>query len=125
MKADITKMINAMKVKTPSMKSKIANLSGGNQQKVIFGKWLERSPNVFMMDEPTRGIDVGAKYEIYELIIKMAKQGKTIIVVSSEMPEILGITNRIGVMSNGRLAGIVNTKDTNQEELLRLSAKYL
>ena len=91
----------------------------------IFGKWLERSPSVFMMDDPTRGIDVGAKYEIYELIINMAKQGKTIIVVSSEMPEILGITNRIGVMSNGRLAGIVNTKETNQEELLRLSAKYL
>ena len=75
-----------------------------------------------MMDDPTRGIDVGAKYEIYELIINMAKQGKTIIVVSSEMPEILGITNRIGVMSNGRLAGIVNTKETDQEELLRLSA---
>ena len=72
-----------------------------------------------MMDEPTRGIDVGAKYEIYDLIIQMAKQGKTIIVVSSEMPEILGITNRIGVMSNGRLAGIVNTKETNQEELLQ------
>ena len=103
----------------------VGNLSGGNQQKVIFGKWLERSPQVFMMDEPTRGIDVGAKYEIYELIINMAKQGKTIIVVSSEMPEILGITNRIGVMSNGRLSGIVNTKETNQEELLRLSAKYL
>ena len=100
-------------------------LSGGNQQKVIFGKWLERSPSVFMMDDPTRGIDVGAKYEIYELIINMAKQGKTIIVVSSEMPEILGITNRIGVMSNGRLAGIVNTKETDQEELLRLSAMYL
>ena len=99
--------------------------SGGNQQKVIFGKWLEREPQVFMMDEPTRGIDVGAKYEIYELIIKMAKQGKTVIVVSSEMPEILGITNRIGVMSNGHLSGIVNTKETNQEELLRLSAKYL
>ena len=79
----------------------ISSLSGGNQQKVIFGKWLEREPQVFMMDEPTRGIDVGAKYEIYELIIQMAKQGKTIIVVSSEMPEILGITNRIGVMSNG------------------------
>ena len=70
-------------------------------------------------------IDVGATYEIYELIINMAKQGKTVIVVSSEMPEILGITNRIGVMSNGRLSGIVNTKETNQEELLRLSAKYL
>lgn len=103
----------------------ISALSGGNQQKVIFGKWLEREPKIFMMDEPTRGIDVGAKYEIYELIIKMAKEGKTIIVVSSEMPEILGITNRIGVMSNGRLSGIVNTKDTNQEELLKLSAKYL
>ena len=85
----------------------------------------ERGPQIFMMDEPTRGIDVGAKYEIYELIINMAKQGKTVIVVSSEMPEILGITNRIGVMSNGRLSGIVNTKETNQEELLRLSAKYL
>ncbi len=103
----------------------ISSLSGGNQQKVIFGKWLERSPQVFLMDEPTRGIDVGAKYEIYELIIKMAKEGKTIIVVSSEMPEILGITNRIGVMSNGYLSGVVNTKETNQEELLRLSAKYL
>lgn len=103
----------------------ISGLSGGNQQKVIFGKWLEREPEVFMMDEPTRGIDVGAKYEIYELIIQMAKRGKTIIVVSSEMPEILGITNRIGVMSAGRLAGIVHTKETNQEELLRLSAKYL
>ena len=117
--------IKVMHIKCMGPDDMIANLSGGNQQKVIFGKWLERSPNVFMMDDPTRGIDVGAKYEIYELIINMAKQGKTIIVVSSEMPEILGITNRIGVMSNGHLAGIVNTKETNQEELLRLSAKYL
>ena len=100
-------------------------MSGGNQQKAILAKWMLRNPEIFIMDEPTRGIDVGAKYEIYELIVQMAKQGKTIIVVSSEMPEILGITNRIGVMSNGRLAGIVNTKETNQEELLRLSAKYL
>ena len=117
--------IKIMHTKCMGPDDMIANLSGGNQQKVIFGKWLERSPSVFMMDDPTRGIDVGAKYEIYELIINMAKQGKTIIVVSSEMPEILGITNRIGIMSNGRLAGIVNTKETNQEELLRLSAKYL
>ena len=116
--------IKIMHTKCMGPDDMIANLSGGNQQKVIFGKWLERSPSVFMMDDPTRGIDVGAKYEIYELIINMAKQGKTIIVVSSEMPEILGITNRIGVMSNGRLAGIVNTKETNQEEFLRLSAKY-
>ena len=117
--------IKIMHTKCMGPDDMITSLSGGNQQKVIFGKWLERSPSVFMMDDPTRGIDVGAKYEIYELIINMAKQGKTIIVVSSEMPEILGITNRIGVMSNGHLAGIVNTKETNQEELLRLSAKYL
>lgn len=119
------KEIKVMHTKCMGPDDMITSLSGGNQQKVIFGKWLEREPQVFMMDEPTRGIDVGAKYEIYELIIKMAKQGKTIIVVSSEMPEILGITNRIGVMSNGHLSGIVNTKETNQEELLRLSAKYL
>ena len=116
--------IGVMHTKCMGPDDMISSLSGGNQQKVIFGKWMERNPKVFLMDEPTRGIDVGAKYEIYELIIKMAKQGKTIIVVSSEMPEILGITNRIGVMSNGRLAGIVNTKETNQEELLRLSSKY-
>lgn len=117
--------IKLMNTKCMGPDDMISSLSGGNQQKVIFGKWLERGPQVFMMDEPTRGIDVGAKYEIYELIIRMAKQGKTIIVVSSEMPEILGITNRIGVMSNGRLSGIVETDKTNQEELLRLSAKYL
>ncbi|MDO5732406.1 MAG: sugar ABC transporter ATP-binding protein [Eubacteriales bacterium] len=119
------KEIKVMRTKCMGAKDLISSLSGGNQQKVIFGKWLEREPQIFMMDEPTRGIDVGAKYEIYELIIKMAKQGNTIIVVSSEMPEILGITNRIAVMSNRRLAGIVNTKETDQEELLRLSAKYL
>ncbi len=117
--------IKIMHTKCMGPEDMITSLSGGNQQKVIFGRWLERDPKVFMMDEPTRGIDVGAKYEIYELIIQMAKQGKTIIVVSSEMPEILGITNRIGVMSNGHLAGIVNTNQTNQEELLKLSAKYL
>lgn len=117
--------IKKLSIKTPSMNEHISNLSGGNQQKVIISRWLANDPDVLIMDEPTRGIDVGAKYEIYELIIKMAKEGKTIIVVSSEMPEILGITNRIGVMSNGHLSGIVNTKETNQEELLRLSAKYL
>ena len=119
------KEIRIMHTKCMGPEDMISSLSGGNQQKVIFGRWLEREPQIFMMDEPTRGIDVGAKYEIYELIINMAKQGKTVIVVSSEMPEILGITNRIGVMSNGRLSGIVNTKETDQEELLRLSAKYL
>ena len=120
-----TREIKQMNTKCVSPDELITALSGGNQQKVIIGKWMERAPQIFLMDEPTRGIDVGAKYEIYQLIIKMAKEGKTIIVVSSEMPEILGITNRIAVMSNHRLAGIVSTKETIQEELLRLSAKYL
>lgn len=119
------KQISNMRTKCMGSDDWISSLSGGNQQKVIIGKWLERDPDVFLLDEPTRGIDVGAKYEIYQLIITMAKQGKTIIVVSSEMPEILGITNRIAVMSNHRIAGIVNTNETTQEELLRLSAKYL
>lgn len=117
--------IDNMSTKCMSGQDMIASLSGGNQQKVIIGRWLERNPNVLLLDEPTRGIDVGAKYEIYQLIINMAKQGKTCIVVSSEMPEIIGITNRIAVLSNHKLAGIVNTKETNQEELLKLSAKYL
>lgn len=117
--------IKRMHTKCVSADELITALSGGNQQKVIIGKWMERQPDVFLLDEPTRGIDVGAKYEIYQLIIAMAREGKTVVVVSSEMPEILGITNRIAVMSNHRLAGIVDTKATNQEELLRLSAKYL
>lgn len=117
--------VKLMHTKCVSPNELISSLSGGNQQKVIIGKWIERQPEIFLLDEPTRGIDVGAKYEIYQLIINMAKQGKTIIVVSSEMPEILGITNRIAVMSNHKLAGIVDAKETNQEELLRLSAKYL
>jgi methyl-galactoside transport system ATP-binding protein len=116
--------IKKMHTKCSSTADLITALSGGNQQKVIFGKWMERNPDIFLMDEPTRGIDVGAKYEIYELIIRMAKEGKTIIMVSSEMPEILGVTNRIMVMNNHRMTGIVNTKETNQEELLRLSSLF-
>lgn len=125
MKDATVREINIMHTKCMGPTDMISSLSGGNQQKVIIGKWLERDPELFLLDEPTRGIDVGAKYEIYQLIINMAKKGKTCIVVSSEMPEILGITNRIAVMSNHRIAGIVDTKKTTQEELLRLSAKYL
>ena len=125
MRESTERALRNMHTKYMSTEDSILSLSGGNQQKVIIGRWLERNPNVLLLDEPTRGIDVGAKYEIYQLIIDMAKKGKTIIVVSSEMPEILGITNRIAVMSNHRLSGIVNTKETNQEELLQLSAKYL
>lgn len=124
--ADETKwVIDSMKVKTPSQKTNIGNLSGGNQQKVIIGRWLLTQPEVLLMDEPTRGIDVGAKYEIYQLMINLAKNDKGVIMISSEMPELLGVTDRILVMSNGRVAGIVDTKTTTQEEILRLTAMYL
>ncbi|MCF2626375.1 galactose/methyl galactoside ABC transporter ATP-binding protein MglA [Fusobacterium perfoetens] len=118
-------VIDSMRVKTPSQGTQIGTLSGGNQQKVILGRWLLTEPDVLMLDEPTRGIDVGAKYEIYQLMIDLAKKDKGIIMISSEMPELLGVTDRILVMSNGRVAGIVNTKETTQEEILALSAKYL
>lgn len=123
--SDTNWVIESMRVKTPSRKTKIGTLSGGNQQKVIIGRWLLTNPKILMMDEPTRGIDVGAKYEIYQLIINLAKQNKGVIMISSEMPELLGITDRIIVMSNGRVAGIVDTKSTTQEEILKLTAKYM
>lgn len=119
------KKIQQMQTKCSSPEELISSLSGGNQQKVIIGKWLERSPKVLLLDEPTRGIDVVAKYEIYQLISRLAQEGKIVIVSSSEMPELLGITNRIAVLSNHKLAGIVETKQTTQEELLRLAALYL
>lgn len=125
MHEDTMWVIDSMQVKTPSEKTMIQSLSGGNQQKVILGRWLLSAPDILMLDEPTRGIDVGAKYDIYKLIIDLATEGKTIIMVSSEMPELLGITDRIMVMSNGKVAGIVETKETNQEEIMSLSAKYL
>ncbi|MEG1805417.1 MAG: ATP-binding cassette domain-containing protein [Clostridia bacterium] len=117
--------IDAMRIKTPSHKTQIRSLSGGNQQKVIIGRWLLAEPKVLLLDEPTRGIDVGAKYEIYQLIIDQATKGNSCMVVSSEMPELLGICDRILVMSNGRLAGIVDAKTTTQEEIMTLAAKYV
>ena len=118
-------IVDSMRVKTPSYSTKIGSLSGGNQQKVIIGRWLLTEPEVLMLDEPTRGIDVLAKYEIYQLMIDLAKKDKGIIMISSEMPELLGVTDRILVMSNGRVAGVVKTSETNQEEIMELSAKYL
>ncbi|MCD1125714.1 galactose/methyl galactoside ABC transporter ATP-binding protein MglA [Jinshanibacter sp. LJY008] len=125
MKSDTQWVIDSMRVKTPGHKTAIGSLSGGNQQKVIIGRWLLTRPEILLLDEPTRGIDVGAKFEIYQLIIELAKKEKGIIIISSEMPELLGITDRILVMSNGRLAGIVNTKETSQSEILQLASKYL
>jgi len=125
MKKGTQSMIDSLSIKTPSQKTPIASLSGGNQQKVIISRWLLTAPDILLMDEPTRGIDVGAKYEIYQLMLNLANEGKGVIMVSSEMPELLGITDRILVMSNGRVAGIVNTNETDQEEVLRLAAKYI
>lgn len=118
-------VIKSMRVKTPDQETKIGTLSGGNQQKVILGRWLLTEPEVLLLDEPTRGIDVGAKYEIYQLIIDLAEKGKTVIMVSSEMPELLGVCNRILVMSGGRLAGEVNAETATQEKIMTLAAKYV
>ena len=117
--------IDAMRTKTPSQETKIRSLSGGNQQKVIIGRWLLTEPEVLLLDEPTRGIDVGAKYEIYQLILDLANKGKTVIMVSSEMPELLGVCDRIVVMSGGRVAGEVDARNTTQEEIMTLAAKYV
>ncbi|HIT88919.1 MAG TPA: ATP-binding cassette domain-containing protein [Candidatus Merdenecus merdavium] len=129
MDRDTKWVVDSMKVKTPSTKTYIKSLSGGNQQKVIIGRWLLTEPEVLLLDEPTRGIDVGAKYEIYQLIIDLAKKDKGVIVVSSEMPELIGICDRILVMSNGRVAGILDMKEDfkgqEQEEIMTLAAKYI
>ena len=125
MKEDADWAIQAMHIKTPSQSTQIRSLSGGNQQKVIIGRWLLTKPEVLLLDEPTRGIDVGAKYEIYQLILDLAKEGKGVIMVSSEMPELLGICDRILVMSGGVLAGEVDARNTSQEEILTLAAKYV
>ena len=122
---DTQRYIDAMQTKTPSQETKIRSLSGGNQQKVIIGRWLLTDPEVLLLDEPTRGIDVGAKYEIYQLILNLANEGKTVLMVSSEMAELLGVCDRIIVMSGGRVAGEVNAADTTQEEIMTLAAKYV
>ena len=117
--------IGAMNVKTASQKTAIRLLSGGNQQKVILGRWLLTEPEILMLDEPTRGIDVGAKYEIYQLINSLATKGKAVILVSSELPELLGVCDRIYVMSGGKISGEVDAKITSQEEIMSLAAKYV
>ena len=117
--------VKNLRVKTPSLSTPIRNLSGGNQQKVILGRWLLTHPRVLMLDEPTRGIDVGAKAEIYQLLLSLKLCGKGILVVSSELPELLGICDRILVMSGGRLAGEVAGDTATQEEIMALAARYV
>jgi methyl-galactoside transport system ATP-binding protein len=122
---DVKKSIDMLRVKTPSGKAFMQNLSGGNQQKVIFSRWLLTEPEILILDEPTRGIDVGAKYEIYTIIADLAKRGKSIIMISSELPEILGMSDRIMVMCDGRMTGILEGKSASQEEIMRLSTQFM
>lgn len=125
MKESVAQLIEKLRIKTPDQETKIGVLSGGNQQKVILGRWLLTQPDVLLLDEPTRGIDVGAKYEIYKLINDLAARGKIVLMVSSEMPELLGVCDRILVMSGGRLAGETDAKTATQEEIMTLAAKYV
>ena len=107
-------------IKTSSVDAGVTTLSGGNQQKVVLGKWMFTQPEVLILDEPTRGIDVGAKYEIYRLIHRMADQGKAVILVSSELPELLGMSDRIYTICEGAITGEIASRDANQEKLMRL-----
>ena len=123
MSIDAEWAIKTLRIKTPNQKTLIRALSGGNQQKAILGRWLLTNPDILLLDEPTRGIDVGAKYEIYQLMLDLAKKGNSIIMVSSELPELLGVCDRIIVMSGGFLTGNLETKKTNQEEIMALAAQ--
>ena len=111
-------------VKCASIFQNAGNLSGGNQQKVVLAKWMFNLPDVLILDEPTRGIDVGAKYEIYCIIAELAKQGKSIIMISSEMSEIIGMSNRVMVMCDGRITGFIDGKDATQENIMALATQF-
>jgi len=118
-----TELAKELDVKTPSMKQLARNLSGGNQQKVVFAKWLFSDVDILILDEPTRGIDVGAKYEIYCLMNKLVEAGKSIIMISSELPEVLGMSDRLVVLSGGRKAGELSREDASAEAVMRLAIK--
>ena len=116
--------VKKMNIKTPSSKTQIKSLSGGNQQKVLIGRWLANAPDVLILDEPTRGIDVGAKYEIYCIIAELAKAGKSIIMISSEMSEIIGMSDRVMVMCDGRITGFVPGKEATQENIMAYATQF-
>jgi methyl-galactoside transport system ATP-binding protein len=122
---DVDKSIEQLSVKTPSSRTRIKDLSGGNQQKVLFARWLLTEPDILILDEPTRGIDVGAKYEIYTIIADLAAKGKSIIMISSEMPELIGMSDRIMVLCEGRLTGILDGKSADQETIMRLATQFM
>ena len=118
-----TEISKRMNVKTPSLETLISSLSGGNQQKIVLAKWLLRTPEILLLDEPTRGIDVGAKFEIYTLITELAREGKAVLMISSEMEELIGVCDRIYVMAKGRIAGELARKDFSQENIMKLALK--
>ena len=119
MRTDTEEYIQKLNTKTPSQETPIQNLSGGNQQKVLVGRWLLTNPDILIVDEPTRGIDVGAKAEIHSLITKLAGEGKAIIMISSELPEVMGMSDRIVVMHEGTMTGLVERKDFSSELILK------
>jgi inositol transport system ATP-binding protein len=121
--SDCEEMSRKLRVKTPSLDEVIQNLSGGNQQKVLIGRWLLTKPKILILDEPTRGIDVGAKAEIHRLVGQLAGQGVAVLMISSEMPEVLGMSDRVMVMHEGRLTGIVDRKDADQVRIMELAAQ--
>ena len=114
-------MVNALNIKTPTLEQKVNYLSGGNQQKVVIGKWLTADTDILIFDEPTRGIDVGAKSEIYKLLNDLAGQGKSIIMISSELPEILRMSHRVVVMCEGRVTGVLNADEMTQEKIMKFA----
>ena len=117
------KYIDMMATKTPTQEQKIGNLSGGNQQKVMIGRWLATAPKILILDEPTRGVDVGAKAEIYSIMNELAKQGMSIIMISSELPEILNMSDRIYVMREGKVTGCFShSEEVTQENIMQLAA---
>ena len=109
-----------LKTKSSSVLQEVGSLSGGNQQKVLLSKWMFADPEILILDEPTRGIDVGAKYEIYTIINDLVAEGKSVIIISSEMPEVLGMSDRIYVMNNGRIVGELDAKDASQEKIMAI-----
>ena len=110
--------VDAMKTKTPSVEQAVGNLSGGNQQKVLLSKWMFAEPDVLILDEPTRGIDVGAKYEIYSIMNQMVAEGKAVVMISSELPELLGMCDRIYVMNEGEIVGEFKAEEATQEKIM-------
>ena len=121
---DAVEVNSMLKTKTASMQTLIQNLSGGNQQKVILGRWLMTVPDILIMDEPTRGIDVGAKYEIYTIMAELVKQGKSIIMISSELPELIGMSHRIMVLCNGKVTGFLKKEEATQEAVMRFATQF-